>query len=169
MDDGLKGRPLLYSTGTDLAYRIAKKYYNDIHYVWCTTSFDASLQPGTSNPRTLCNRYLDQIIRGDNHAFEIENNKAGILRGAKHKLDTNIINRRQFREIRTIVNCAEMKDFSPVIFLIHKISAKNRSIKVPQEEAANDVSVEYRIIDLQRDEFELIRLKTILGGIVRPY
>ena len=52
---------LLYSTSTELAYRIAKEYYNNIFYVWCTDTFDAALQPGTSNPRTLCSRYLDQI------------------------------------------------------------------------------------------------------------
>lgn len=73
---------LLYSTGTALAYKIAKEYYNNEHYVWCTEAFDAALQPGTSNPRTLCSRYLEQILKNDRHATEINNNKAGILKGA---------------------------------------------------------------------------------------
>ena len=54
---------LLFSTGTALAYNIAKDYYGNVHYVWCTEAFDATLQPGTSNPRTLCARYLDQILK----------------------------------------------------------------------------------------------------------
>lgn len=68
--------------------------------MWCTESFDAALQPGTSNPRTLCTRYLDQIIKGDNHATEINNNKAGILKGATEKLNNGIITKEQFEEIK---------------------------------------------------------------------
>lgn len=90
---------LLYSTGTALAYRIAKEYYQNVHFVWCTEAFDAALQPGTSNPRTLCTRYLEQITKSDGHAVEIDQNKAGILRGAEEKLKQGIITKAQKKEI----------------------------------------------------------------------
>lgn len=168
MENRLISRPLLYSTVTELAYRIAQKYYNEIHYVWCTSSFDALLQPGSSNPRTLCNRYLDQIIKADSHAVEIDNNKAGILKGAKHKFDSCKINQHQYDEITGIVKYSKMEDFYPVIFLIHKRSAKNRSKKVLMNETASNISEEYIIEDLKRSEFEFIRVKSILMGVIDP-
>ena len=166
LNNNFRGKPILYSTGTELAYRIAKRYYNNVHYVWCSTSFDALAQPGTSNPRTLCNRYLDQISKNDSHAQEINNNKAGILKGADIKLKSGIINDTQFIEIQNMVSLSEMHHFCPVIFIIHSRSAKNRSIKVPRDHAASFVSDEYIIEDLKENEYDLIRLSSILSGVI---
>lgn len=38
----VKKNPFLYSVGTQLAYKIAKRYYKNIHYAWCTTEFNSS-------------------------------------------------------------------------------------------------------------------------------
>ena len=157
---------LLYSTNTELAYRIAKEYYNREFYVWCTDSFDAPLQPGTSNPRTLCQRYLDQIIKQDRHAHEIENNKAGILKGAKVKLSCGIITEDQYKEISAKVTFARLEDFYPMIFLINKRAVRGRITIVEPGDAASDNSVEYIVSDLQWNEFEVIRVKDILLGVV---
>lgn len=160
---------LLYSTNTELAYRIAKEYYNREFYVWCTDSFDAPLQPGTSNPRTLCQRYLDQIIKKDRHAYEIENNKAGILKGATQKLSNGIITKAQHEEIRAKVAYARLEDFYPMIFLINKRSVKGRITIVKPSDAASDNSVEYIISDLHWNEFEVIRVKDFLLGVVPAF
>ena len=79
--------PFLYSIGTQLAYRIAKRYYKNIHYVWCTTKFNLLKQPPTSNPAIILKRYLEQITTGDHHAKETQNNMAKILDVAKSKRD----------------------------------------------------------------------------------
>lgn len=157
---------ILYSTCTELAYRIAKDYYNRVFYVWCTDSFDSQLQPGTSNPRTLCQRYLDQIIKHDRHAHEIENNKAGILKGANEKLKSGVITEEQYKEISAKIYYSNPEDFYPVIFLINKRLVKKRMIVVKPSDAASDSSVEYIIPDLQWNEFEVIRIKDILAGII---
>ena len=159
---------LLYSTCTMLAYRIAKDYYNNIHYVWCTESFDAALQPGTSNPRTLCTRYLEQIIKNDRHAVEINNNKAGILKGATEKLKQGVINQLQFEEISARVAYANNEDFYPVIYLIKKKAVKKRLLIVNPSDAASNSSIEYIITDLKRSEFELIRVRDIISGVIYP-
>lgn len=159
---------LLYSTGTALAYKIAKEYYNNEHYVWCTESFDAALQPGTSNPRTLCSRYLEQILKNDRHATEIDNNKAGILKGAKVKFDQGIINEEQHREISARVAYARNEEFYPVIFLINKKAVKKRLVVVNPSDKASNSSIEYIITDLKPNEFELIRMRDILAGVVYP-
>lgn len=159
---------LLYSTCTELAYKVNKRYYNDIHFVWCTDSFDAALQPGTSNPRTMCTRYLDQIIKNDKHAVEIYNNKAGILKGAKEKLAQGIINDEQYKEISYRVAYADMTEFYPVIYLIDKKAVKSKLEVVDKKDAASDSSVEYIIRELKNTEFEVIRMKDILAGVVYP-
>ena len=151
-----------------LAYRIAKDYYNNIHYVWCTESFDAALQPGTSNPRTLCTRYLEQIIKNDRHAVEINNNKAGILKGATEKLKQGVINQLQFEEISARVAYANNEDFYPVIYLIKKKAVKKRLLIVNPSDAASNSSIEYIITDLKRSEFELIRVRDIISGVIYP-
>ena len=157
---------LLYSTGTALAYRIARDYYHNIHYVWCTESFDAARQPGTSNPRTLCSRYLDQIIKNDGHALEIKNNKVGILKGASEKLKEGVITEGQYEEIQTIVAHARDDEFYPVIYLINKKAVKNRLKVVKPSDAASMSSIEYIITDLKRNEYEIIRIKDILAGVI---
>lgn len=159
---------LLYSTGTEFAYKIAKEYYNNVHYVWCTDSFDAALQPGTSNPRTLCTRFLEQIIKKDRHATEINNNKAGILKGAAAKLAQGIITQEQHQEICTRVAFAENEAFYPVIYLIKKSAVRKRLMVVDPSDTASNSSVEYIIKDLQRNEFELIHVKDILAGVAYP-
>lgn len=159
---------LLYSTGTMLSYRINKEYYQNIHYVWCTEAFDARLQPGTSNPRTLCTRYLEQILKNDRHATEINNNKAGILKGASVKLKQGIITQKQHDEIAARIAYAGNEDFYPVVYLINKKAVKSRMKIVEPCDAASDSSVEYIIEDLKGNEFEIIRIKDVLAGVVYP-
>ena len=134
-----KQNPILYSVGTYLAYKIAKRYYKNVHYVWCTTEFNASKQPPTSNTSKICKRYLEQITTRDRHTKEIENNITGILRGAKAKFDNGIINEKDYNEIRSIVSVADRD---------------------------SDNAVEYKVEDLSGTEFEPIFFKDILDGIV---
>lgn len=167
----MKSKPkdfLLYSTNTELAYKIAKKYYYGTFYVWCTDAFDAALQPGTSNPRTLCSRYLDQILKNDEHAVEIKNNKAGILKGANEKLKQGVITQEQYNEISARVAYAEKEAFYPIVFLIDRRAVKGRLEVVEAKDAASVHSVEYIIKDLKWNEFETIKLKDILAGVINP-
>lgn len=158
--------PILYSVGTHLAYKIAKRYYHNVHYVWCTTAFNSPKQPPTSDPSRICSRYLEQIITGDRHTKEIENNIAGILRGAKAKLDSGFINKKEYHEIRSIVSAAEYESFYPVLYIIQSEKVAGKCIEVLPADRASDEAVEYKIENLVEDEFEVIFFKDILGRIV---
>ncbi len=166
MRERLKSTDLLYSTGTLLAYKISERYYRQTHFVWCTSSFDTPAQPGTSNPRTLCTRYLEQVMREDRHAEEINRNKVGILKGAHVKFSGGSILEKDYQEICSIVACAEYESFLPVIYIIKWQLVKKRCQLVHPGEAASDCSVEYIISDLRHGEFDLISVKDILGGAV---
>ncbi len=162
----VKQTPILYSIGTHLAYKIAKRYYRNVHYVWCTTEFNSPKQPPTSNPSNICKRYLEQITTGDRHTREIENNITGILKGARAKLDSGIINEKEYNEIRSIVSVAEYEAFFPMLYIIRSNDVKNKCKEVSIENKASDNAIEYKIEDLRENEFEAIFFKDILDGIV---
>ena len=166
MELDVKKNPFLYSVGTLLAYKIAKRYYKNIHYVWCTTEFNSSIQPPTSNPATICGRYLKQITTGDRHTIEIEKNKVGILKGAKTKLSSGVINKKQYNEIRSIVSVADYEAFFPLLYIVESKKVKERCVEVATEDRASDNAVEYKIENLKEDEFEVISFKDILSGVV---
>jgi hypothetical protein len=149
-----------------LAYKIEKHYYNNIHYVWCTTEFNSHNQPPTSNPATICKRYLEQITTGDRHAKEIDNNIAGILRGAKVKRDSGLITEREYDEIRSIVSVAEYEAFLPIVYIVNNRKVKDRCIRVKEVDRSSDDAVEYRVEDLSVNEFETIAFKDLLDGIL---
>lgn len=166
MDLDVEKKPFLYSVGTQLAYKIAKRYYGNVHYVWCTTEFNSLKQPPTSNPATICKRYLEQITTGDRHTKEIENNVAGILKGAKTKLDSGVISEKEYDEIRSIVAVAEYEAFFPILYIVKSKNVKDRYVEVAVRERASDDAVEYKIEDLKENEFEIISFKDILNSIV---
>lgn len=147
-----------------MAYKIAKLYYQDVHYVWCTTQFSSRKQPPTSNPATICRRYLEQIVWADRHADELKKNIAGILRGADAKLKAKIITAEAHKQIQEIVALAEYKDFLPVIYVVNSSKVKGRCLEVSLPERASDESVEYKIEALRREEFQIIFLADALGG-----
>lgn len=161
-----KQNPILYSVGTHLAYKIAKRYYENVHYVWCTTAFNASKQPPTSNPSKICRRYIEQITTGDSHTMEIQNNCVGILKGAKAKFDSGIISEKEYNEIKNIVSVAEYESFFPMLYIIESEKVKNKCTEVPAIDKASDSSIEYKVEDLMENEFEPIFFKDILSGIV---
>lgn len=156
---------LLYSTCTNLAYDINVKYYHDIHYVWCTDSFDRFLQPASSTPMMLCIRYMEAIIGKDGHASAITDNIKGIKKGIKAKLDSHVITPATKKLICDKIKYAELDSFYPVIYLIDRAAIpSNRLIQVPDEKKASPDSVEYWIKDLRREEFEIINFKDIMIG-----
>ena len=159
-----KNNPFLFSIGTFFSYKIDRRYYGNVHYVWCTTKFNDRKQPITSNPQSICKRFLDQIVSGDRHTKEIDDNKAGILRGAQAKLEAGVINGDQYNEICQLVNVADYEDFFPVLYVIDAKKVGNKRCKeVEKKDRASDTSVEYRIFDLSEGEYELIDFKNLLS------
>lgn len=159
--------PILFSIGTLFSYKIDRKYYHNVHYVWCTSNFNDRKQPITSNPYSICKRYFDQIFSEDRHAKEIADNKAGILQGAQAKFDDGTIDRTQYEEICQLVNLANYEDFFPVLYVIYANKVgNNRCIEVEKKDRASDRSIEYRIFDLSDGEYELIDFKKLLADYI---
>lgn len=59
-----------YSVNTFLAHEINQRYYNGIHYVWCSPYFHAPpfTNPPSSNPHDLFMDYRKEVENGDQHS-----------------------------------------------------------------------------------------------------
>lgn len=159
---------LLYSTNTWLSYKIAGKYYRDVHYVWCTFPFDSKslpavdvVTPPTSNPYEIYHSLLGEVRQGDEHSSKIEANKVGILKGATYKKKAGIINDQQEKDIASIVDRAKFRDFRPVLYVIPFHLVANILTEVPISQRAAPLSVEYIIEQLPREFFDMIEIERI--------
>ena len=148
--------PLLFSVGTNLAYSVDNEYYHGVHHVWCATKIDSFNQPLTSNPISIAKRWLRIVADGDIHVPDINANVAGIMNGAKKKLNKNLITKKDNKAIRAKVAVATYKDFLPVLYVIDSEKVKNRCQEVPPKKVASSTSIEYIIDDLQDGEYDLL-------------
>lgn len=155
---------VLYSTNTWLAYMIAERYYGGDHYVWCTPFFDPrkgasdSAVPPTSSPFEMYWGLSEEIRRRDRHSHRVQENRAGVLRGANAKRAAGLIDARQESEIVTIVDLAHDGDFRPIVYVIPFVSVASLVREPPPEEKAHPLSAEYIIDQLPRKLFDVIEL-----------
>lgn len=159
----LEGPILLYSTNTWLAYQIAERFYHREHYIWCVPYFDPrSLSvyhitiPPSSSPAEIYRDLYEVVRRGDRHSAKISENKAGILRGAEFKRVSGIITEDEERDIASIVELAETRDFKPLLYIIPYNLVSDLIKEVSVEDRAHPLSVEYIIECLPRRFFDVI-------------
>ena len=157
---------ILYSTNTWLAYKIAERFYGDVHHVWCAPFFDSdsipsyqNANPPSSNPSRICRELFEAVSTGDRHSMKIRNNQAGIRRGAKEKKNAGIITGREEKEIRKIVDKAEIADFRPLVYVIPYSLVVKMVEAVSVEKRAHPLSIEYVIKKLPRKFFDVIEWK----------
>jgi hypothetical protein len=155
---------VLYSTVTKLAFNIARRYYNDVHYVWCSPVFDGSqvsdlelTVPPTSSPYEIYAALKQEVARGERHSQKIQENRAGILRGATAKRQKGIISEEQEQEIVAIVEEAEGIHYQPLILVIPFAGVKSLMTPVPIRQRASVLSMESTILELPRSQFDVIR------------
>ena len=161
---------VLYSTNTWLAYRISERYYNDEHYVWCTpyfdprrSSFNVAAEPPSSSPFEMYRSLSQDVIRGDRHSAKIQENRAGIRRGASVKRQQGVISEAQENEINSIVHLAQHADFRPLMFVIpYSPLVANRLSDVSPEDKAHPLSAEYIIECLPRASFDIIEFGDVI-------
>jgi hypothetical protein len=154
---------LLYSTNTWLAYIIAKRFYNDEHYVWCAPFFDArSLAaveistPPSSSPAELYASLQQDVRRGDRHSKSISDNRDGIQRGADFMREENVIGEAQHAAVMKIVETAYPADFRPLLYVMPFAAVASLVREAPVEERAHPLSIEYVIRRLPRHLFDIL-------------
>lgn len=157
---------ILYSTNTWLAYMIAERFYGDMHHVWCAPFFDSdsipsfqNANPPSSSPSKICRELFEAVSSGDRHSAKVKENKGGILQGIKEKRDAGIITRHDEKEVKKIVDLAEISDFRPLVYVIPYSLVARMVEEVSVEKRAHPLSVEYVIKKLPRKFFDIIEWK----------
>lgn len=155
---------ILYSVNSSLAYNVSRHYYGDKHFVWCTPYFDASpihgrayTVPPSSSPAEIYRTYARDIAARDTHSDKIQNNRVGIVRGARAMRRSGVVNAAQYNEIDQIVKLADMADFEPLVFVIPFDKVRHMAKLVPPTKRAHPLSVEYTIQSLPGDWFDIIK------------
>jgi len=158
--------PLLYSTNVLLKLLIQERFRGDIHYVWCSESFDSQslaryslgshIAP-TSNPADIYRELKSAVQRKDQHCYKI-NEQKGSLKSLAVAWKTNgDISIQEEDEITYMVDNASFDDWRPLIYVIPRALVEPRLQVVPANKRAS-FGPEYIITDLQRHEFDIIEL-----------
>jgi hypothetical protein len=158
--------PVLYSTNVFLKLLIQERYRRDIHYVWCSESFDSrilspyssgALVAPSSNPADIY-RELQRDVKGrDSHSAKIAAQKASLQNLAIAWATAGEITDEQKNEIMYMVSNASFDLWRPLVYVIPREPVESRLKVVPMEKRAS-FGPEYIIEDLRRSEFDLIEL-----------
>ena len=157
---------LYYSTNSKLAFLLAKNFFGDFHFVWCSPVFNPEALdemhlwrhiPDSSSPKHIYEVLKRDSVKNDIHSSKIKENKEGLKKAASIKLREGVITGENYLRIIAIIDNAKFSDFSPVLYLIPLTKEiKNKIEEVPVNETANPLSTEFKIESLKGSEFETI-------------
>lgn len=155
---------VIYSTNTWLASRICARFYGGLHWVCGAAEFDgrAALplghrQPPSSSPAEIYQQLFHDADRRDLHSTKINENRAGLLKGAAARRQQGVIDSAAEAEVSAIIHAAQSSDFRPLLYVIPYLLVQGRAKLVPVGQRASIFSEEYIIDDLRTGEFDVIQ------------
>lgn len=160
------GFKILYSANSVLAYQVAKRYYGDLHYVWCSPGFGSIATsrlyrsvPPTLSPKERYYRMLNDVKERVRSALTVEETRMGLLRGVEEQRQAGRITIQKGEEILEIIQHATLQDFKPLMYVVPVTSELLPRIRVvPVNQRVHPLAEEYIISDLKSDEFDVISL-----------
>jgi hypothetical protein len=158
--------PLLYSTNVFLKLLIQERFRGDIHYAWCSESFDSSalsryslssqVAP-SSNPADIYRELKTAVQRKDQHSYKIGEQKLSLKKLAVDWEAAGEISTDDKEEIVYRLDNAAFDDWRPLIYVVPRALVHSRIQAVPPAMRAS-FGPEYIVTDLQRSEFDIIEL-----------
>jgi hypothetical protein len=158
--------PLLYSTNVFLKLLVQERFRGDVHYAWCSESFDSSTLPRyslssqvapSSNPADIYRELKNAVQRKDQHCYKINEQKLSLKNLAITWEAAGEINSDDKEEIIYRVDNASFDDWRPLLYIIPRSLVLPRLQTVPPNKRAS-FGPEFIIPDLQRSEFDIIEL-----------
>ena len=158
--------PLLYSTNVFLKLLIQQQFRGDVHYVWCSESFDSTTLPRysvgslvapSSDPANIYRELNEAVRRSDRHCHKIIEQKLSLTKLAVDWEAAGEIRTDERDEIVYRVDNATFAEWRPLIYIIPRALVQPRIQVVPAARRAS-LGPEYIIPDLQRSEFDVIEL-----------
>lgn len=159
---------LLFSTNTYLGLYIAKKFYNDKHYLWFASSFNNPRQPKTSNPLSRCQMMLKTVATKDTHDEFLKAIREGMERGVQEKLKKGCITEDISLKIRKLIDRSREEDSirdwcMPVVLVTTRDRIKEYEQELTADKKASSISVEILCKNVPREAFDLINLEHIMN------
>jgi hypothetical protein len=162
--------PILYSTNPWFATDIANRYRGGVYFAWVCEYFDIVTAPAgsaaakiapSSNPARIYRNLSEECAGEEGHSPVIKNYKKTFTRLAKEWLAKGDIDKTQFDEIIANIRATSWKTWKPVLYVIPRapIEAGGRLISVRRPDRGA-YGPELQIIDLLRDEFDIIEIGT---------
>lgn len=158
--------PLLYSTNVLLKLLIQERFRGDVHYVWCSESFDSqtvgrysllSQVAPSSNPADIYRELKSAVQRNDQHCHKINEQKMSFKSLAVAWATAGEISVEEKDEIIYMVDNATFDNWRPLVYVIPRAMVESRLQVVPVNLRAS-FGQEYIINDLLRHEFDIIEL-----------
>lgn len=158
--------PLLYSTNVFLKLLLQERFRGNLHYAWCSESFDSSALPRyslssqvapSSNPADIYRELKLAVQRKDQHSHKITEQKLSLKNLAITWEAAGEINVEAKEEIVYLVDHASFDDWRPLLYIIPRTLVASRMRVVPPDRRAS-FGPEYIVEDLQRFEFDTIEL-----------
>lgn len=158
--------PLLYSTNVFMKLLIQERFRDNIHYVWCSESFDSGSLPKyslssqvapSSNPADIYRELKIAIQKKDQHCHKINEQKLSLKNLAVIWESTGEISTDDKEDIVYMVDNASFDDWRPLLYIIPTAPLELRIKVVPAHKRAS-FGPEYIITDLKRSEFDIIEL-----------
>jgi hypothetical protein len=161
---------ILYSTNPWYATEISRLYRNGIYFAWVSADFDAgtsvvgssaALTGVSSIPKEIYRRLYDDCKSEDGHSALIRGYKKTFRRLTKDWFAEHEITEEQRDEIIANLNSNSWRIWRPVLYLIPRNGihpSRIQTIKRPDRAAYGP---EYKIVDLQVHEFDIIELWTL--------
>ena len=155
---------ILYSTNTRIAHMIAKHYYNNLHYAWCSpfsgspiqNAFDR-VEPPSSSPLRIYRSLHDDVTAPDLHSDKISQNRSGLIRGASAKRQAGVIDEDGAGDRRR--GRASRDQFLSAVALCHTLRRGRCTREAGSVGTASpSVSEEYIIESLPRAFFDIVVL-----------
>jgi len=156
--------PILYSAMTMVAYNVNRRFYGDLHYMWCTPYFGSDYDsphftvPPSSSPLEVYNTFKKEIDGADLHETKIKLNRLGIRKGAQVMKARGKINDDQYAQIIEISKRTLPQQFKPLLCVISRLEAVPYYQKIDIKKKANPMSHEYIVADLPQSAFDVIRI-----------
>jgi hypothetical protein len=165
--------PVLYSVNPWFAVDVAERYRGGIYFAWVCECFDSQRAPAgsaasmiapSSNPRWIYEQLWQEYSAQEEHPRVIRDHRRTFKRLAREWFAASTITKDQYDEIVASVMAPSWKIWKPMLYVIPKepIVAAARLIAVPRPARAGH-GPEHQIVDLKRNEFDIIELP----GLVR--
>jgi hypothetical protein len=158
--------PFLYSTNPLIKFDIYQRYRGQRHWVWCSDFYDsrkyylhvgAGRMPPSSNPAEIYeNLEASTLDRVDFHCPTIIRVKLSLKDRALEWVADGSLTLTDAQDIAYQLDHADIKEWRPLLYIIHRTSVQARLREVPPAERANPISMEWTLPDVAPDEFDVL-------------